>query len=625
MSLFAELKRRNVFRVAIAYVIAAWLLLQVLDVVIPLLNLPDWVGRFFFLLLAVGLPIALILAWAFELTPEGIRRESEVDRTQSITASTGRRLDFAIIAVLLVALGWFAWDKFGAEKPASEAAAPLTAQMADAPAPEAPTGPVEKSVAVLPFVAMSTGADDGYFADGLTEEILNSLAQLPELLVTARTSAFRFKGEDLPPIGEIAATLGVRHIVEGSVRRAGERLRVTAQLIRADDGFHLWSQNYDSTSSDTIAVQEDIAEQIALALDVVLDNDRREAMRAAGLRDVEAFIAWQKGMDLFGQAHGEIDQIEGLRRANEFFEEVLERVPDYPPAYTRHSDLFIHIINNHVTRQPLPGVTEADIAAAHGQAVADLEQANLHARTPQEQHYTDYDLAFISGNWTGLTGRLERVLADRGCENGAWTNHVANLFGYVERYRVRAAESRACDPLVGAFWFDEARAALWAGDAEAALQIAQRGLEVAPGTWISLILTHALVARGQFDEALREIDARVADPDAVLLYKALVAAGRADRSEFERLRDLYLARDDTSDFWIQVLHAWGGDEQAANALAAAMDSLPNSEIPLTVLAHWCACGAPWNLEATPRYAAKLEQAKLPWPPGSPIALPLKDW
>ncbi len=157
-----------------------------------------------------------------------------------------------------------------------------------------------KSLAVLPFVAMSSGADDEYFADGLTEEILNSLAQLPELLITARTSSFHFKGQDIP-VQEIAATLGVQHIVEGSVRRSGERLRVTAQLVRAADGFHIWSENYDSTSEDTIQVQEDIAEKIAEAMNVVMDDDKREAMRKAGLRNVEAFINYQKAMELYGR------------------------------------------------------------------------------------------------------------------------------------------------------------------------------------------------------------------------------------------------------------------------------------------------------------------------------------
>ena len=269
MSFFAELSRRNVIRVGVAYVVVAWVVAQVAEFAFENFGAPDWVLKSVVVMLALGLPLVLVFAWAFELTPEGIKLEKEVDRSQSITSQTGRKLDRTIIIVLLIALGWFAWDKFG-ETPAP---APTTAATETETTTEeamAADSTAQKSVAVLPFVAMSSGPDDEYFADGLTEEILNSLAQLPELLVTARTSAFSFKGQDLP-IQEIALTLGVRHIVEGSVRRSGERLRVTAQLIRAEDGFHLWSENFDSTSADTISVQENVAEKIATALDVVLD------------------------------------------------------------------------------------------------------------------------------------------------------------------------------------------------------------------------------------------------------------------------------------------------------------------------------------------------------------------
>jgi len=214
VSFFAELKRRNVIRVGIAYAVVAWVLAQIAEFAFENFGAPDWVLKSVVVVLLLGMPLVLIFAWAYEMTPEGIKREREVDRSQSITPQTGRKLDRMIIAVLLVALGWFAWDKFGS----STDSEPL--QTAES---------VAASVAVLPFVAMSNGPDDEYFADGLTEEILNSLAQLPELLVTARTSAFSFKGEDLPPIQEIAATLGVQHIVEGSVRRSGERLRVTPE------------------------------------------------------------------------------------------------------------------------------------------------------------------------------------------------------------------------------------------------------------------------------------------------------------------------------------------------------------------------------------------------------------
>ncbi len=246
MSFFKELKRRNVFRVGIAYTVATWLLIQVTDIIFPRIGLPDSAVTLVIALLAIGFVPALIFAWAFEMTPDGIKREKDVDRTQSLTPQTGKKLDRVIIAGLaLVILGmaiervWFA----GQDQPAAAQAA-AEAQPAQA---ETSTGTIagedpdhRESVAVLPFTAMSSGEDDGYFADGLTEEILNSLARLPELLVTARTSSFHFKDQNMP-VPEIAATLGVMNVVEGSVRRSGERVRITAQLIRAEDGFHLWS------------------------------------------------------------------------------------------------------------------------------------------------------------------------------------------------------------------------------------------------------------------------------------------------------------------------------------------------------------------------------------------------
>jgi len=283
MSLFNELKRRNVFKVSVAYIIISWLLAQVADLMLENFGAPDWVIKSFLGFLAIGFPLAVFFAWAFELTPDGVKRESEVDRSQSITHQTGRKLNNTILVIMAVALLWFAWDKFGTQQGPEPVSPPYADQTSSSEENTAPrTSQSERSIAVLPFVAMSSGPDDEYFADGLTEEVLNSLAQLPELLVTARTSSFHFKGQN-KPVQEVAAALGVGHIVEGSVRRSGDRLRVTAQLVRAEDGFHVWSENYDSTSQDTIQVQEDIAEKIAVAMNVVMDDTKRETMRRAGL------------------------------------------------------------------------------------------------------------------------------------------------------------------------------------------------------------------------------------------------------------------------------------------------------------------------------------------------------
>lgn len=615
MSLFKELRRRNVFRVAAAYGVATWLLLQIVDVLQPILTLPEWVGRFVFLLLLIGFPIAVIFAWAFEMTPEGIKKESEVDRTQSIVDQTGRKLNYTIIGILSVALVWFAWDKFsGAEGESADI---------DAVAVTAAPSVIEKSVAVLPFVAISSGEDDEYFADGLTEEILNSLAQLPELLVTARTSAFSFKGQDIP-VQEIAATLGVKHIVEGSVRRAGERLRVTAQLIRAADGFHLWSENFDSTSTDAIAVQENIAEKIALAMDIVLDEEKREAMRKVGLRDVEAFTEFQKGLDWFNRAHGEMNQIEGLRQANVYFERVIERVPEFALTYNYHADLYIHIVNAATYGVVLPGLSDSELENAFDNAVADYEAAVQYAPTSEIRNKMDLNLAFLSGNWRGLTGRITQVLSTGGCSPDNWLPIIADLFGFAEQHHDYILGKIACDPRRSLSWFDASRSAFWKGDVDKALSLAREGLDVAPGSWLNMQLVTLLTATGSYDEANREIESRFQNAGMALALRAMIAAQQGNKELVDQLAEQH--RDEVGqNIYSIAMRAWSGDKEEANRLAAEMDQNEFGAMAMASAALWCACGSPWDLEATPNFAAKLKEGNLPWPPTPPVSYPLKDW
>ena len=609
MSLIQELKRRNVIRVAIAYSVIGWVLAQVAEFAFENFGAPDWVLKSVIVILLLGLPIAIVFAWAFEMTPEGLKREKEVDRSKSITPQTGKKLDRVIIAVLVVALAWFAWDKFGG--PAESTPTTTLSSVSD------------KSVAVLPFVAMSSGPDDEFFADGMTEEILNSLAQLPELLVTARTSAFSFKGQDVP-IQQIAETLGVKHVVEGSVRRSGDRLRVTAQLIRANDGFHLWSETFDSTSEDMIEVQENIAEEIAVALEVVLDENKRDAMRLAGLRDIEAFILYQKGRDLFERAHGEIDQIDGLRQANVYFEQVMELAPGYWQVYADHSDLYTHLLNSSVAGAPAEGVTEAVLADAYATAIADLEAASQHAPTTRARYLAELDLAFLSGNWRGLSGRVERALAEPGCLEGNWTPTVVNIVGAASDYIELSNTILACDPLRTLSWFNFARAKLWAGDTEEALSVAREGTEIAPGSWLTMTMVQALVSNGLHDEARRVIENDVADDDLAHVFQILVAAHQGDKERSDRLlaeyNELYVGR-----FFDIIVHAWSGRREEVNRRAAEIDEHFFGAMALWQIANWCQCGSPWDPEAAPNFAAKIKEANITWPPKTPLSFPLKDW
>ncbi|MDH3265750.1 MAG: hypothetical protein OEM25_02185 [Gammaproteobacteria bacterium] len=249
MTLFAELGRRNVFRVAIAYAVASWVLLQIVDVISPIFELPAWAPKLIFVVLAIGLVPALIFAWAFELTPDGIKKESEIDRSRSITPHTARKLNMVIIGSLLAAVVLLLLDRHydNPEESAQESVAAISG--------------ANKSIAVLPFVNMSSDEEQEFFSDGITEEILNSLASEKSLKVAGRTSSFAFKGqnEDLRRIGD---ALGVNHILEGSVRKAGAQVRITAQLIQVDTGFHLWSETYDRELTDVFAIQDEIANEI---------------------------------------------------------------------------------------------------------------------------------------------------------------------------------------------------------------------------------------------------------------------------------------------------------------------------------------------------------------------------
>jgi TolB-like protein len=328
--LFQELKRRNVVRVGVAYIIVGWVAVQIGEVLFDAFGTPDWVIKTVIVLIGLGFPFALLFAWAFELTPEGLKKTQDVDAAASITPKTGQKLNYVIIASLVIALGYFVW-----ERQSLEPAVP-TETMADA----AVTDPVElpevvqtarRSIAVLPFVNMSSDQDQEWFADGLTEEILNSLAKAPDLLVAARTSSFVYKGS-AEPITQIASELGVDHVLEGSVRRGGDTMRVTAQLIRAIDGFHMWSETFDRTPEDIIAIQEEIAVEIANALDTAMDPEALAEMMEVGTGSVPAYEALLTGRGAF-QATGESGDPYVALQALESFERAIELDPEFASAY----------------------------------------------------------------------------------------------------------------------------------------------------------------------------------------------------------------------------------------------------------------------------------------------------
>ena len=322
MSLIAELKRRNVFRVGVAYGIVGWLLVEMASVVLPALRLPEWTLTLLVFLVVVGFPLALILAWAFELTPEGIKRDQDVESPESATRQTGRKLDFTIIGLLVVAVVYFAVDKFVLE------AEPKHAVMEPKPPPVEEAVAREISIAVLPFANLSDDASNEYFSQGISEELLNVLTRVTTLRVASRTSSFSFKGTNTA-IPEIAAQLNVNHILEGSVRKAGNRVRITAQLIDVESDSHLWSDTYDRELDDIFAIQEEIAVHIVEELTRTLGANKAAAASVSPpTTDMGAYELYLKGRYLLALRGGE-----NLEEAARLFEQAVEIDNSFAAAY----------------------------------------------------------------------------------------------------------------------------------------------------------------------------------------------------------------------------------------------------------------------------------------------------
>src|SRR5213593_1194743 len=274
---FAELKRRNVYKVAVAYAVVAWLLIQAASIFFPAFDAPAWVMRIFIIVIIFGFPVALIFSWAFEVTPEGIKLESEIEPGKSIKRRTGRKIVAVTIALAVVAAGLFVYQMVGRDRWARRS----NVETAEGGRPGgASLAADQKSIAVLPFVNMSADKNDEYLSDGMTEELINVLAKVPGLRVPGRTSCFAFKGKNEENIfHKVGDQLHVGTVLEGSVRKAGEKLRVTAQLINVSDGYHLWSKDYDGDFKDILTFQSNVAKRVVEALQVKLGVEAARALK----------------------------------------------------------------------------------------------------------------------------------------------------------------------------------------------------------------------------------------------------------------------------------------------------------------------------------------------------------
>jgi len=363
MSLFTELKRRNVLRVAAAYLVVGWLLTEVLTTILPTLGAPNWVAKAVILSFAFGFIPAVVLSWVYELTPEGIRKESDVDRDAPGRVAVGK-LDYVTIAGVVLVIIFIAF--FSASQ-SPEDSDTVAATVSD------------ESVAVLPFVNMSKDQDNEYFSDGLTETLLHMLAQIPDLKVAARTSSFAFKGKNMD-IREIADALQVAHILEGSVQQVGNRIRITAQLIRASDGYHVWSESFDRDSDDIFGIQDEIALKVGTALsDSLLGTGNGTAVAGVGTDNPDAY-------DLYLQAlkQRETFSYGGLAASEQLLKGALTIDPNFLDAKTELANNYLHQLNTGSMNQDeafsaVSAITDQVLAASPENAGARAIQVFMQA------------------------------------------------------------------------------------------------------------------------------------------------------------------------------------------------------------------------------------------------------
>lgn len=556
MSLLSELKRRNVLRVAALYLVGSWLVIQVTDVAISLLALPAWTGRLVLLLLAIGLPISLALSWIYELTPDGIKLEKDVSRDASVSHRTARKLDVVVTALLIVAIMALGLDR-------------LVPEQAPAANPEAGANGVPRnSIAVMPFVNMSPDADNVYFSDGLSEELLNLLAKIPELRVAARTSAFALRDSN-EGIREIARELNVAHVLEGSVRKSSERVRITAQLIDADDGYHLWSETYDRVLDDIFEIQDDIATAVVDTLKLELLDDMPRAYET----DIEAFE-----LGLKARAAASEFTSEGLEQAQALITQALAIDPNYADAWYALSIVYSNMVSRDVMtasdgfpKAQAAATRALDIDPDHAESLSSLGWIAMYWERDMDKavRYMKRAMEIAPGNARVLNayatlqsayGRVDETAEyyERALDRDPLSVPVlANLalhYMDVDRFdeaRVLVDRIRRASP--ESFMLD--RSVAWLNMSEGNLEEAVAGFEQLPGLFGSWGLALSFYDLGDIESSDRALEAVKKEPSSLVAAASVYAYRGENDKAFENL-DLAIKSDTDAIMEIRMYPAF---------------------------------------------------------------------
>jgi adenylate cyclase len=529
-SLWTELRQRRVVRLALIYAVVGWIVIEAADVIFPALLLPEWTPRLVVAIVLLGFPIALVLSWMFEFTSEGVKRTRRSEGAQGTAADRPIR---------------------------GRAAASGTA---DPATPEsAAIVPSDRSIAVLPFVNMSDDRDNEYFSDGMTEEILNALAKVRDLRVASRTSSFAFKGEESDVL-EIARKLRVGTVVEGSVRKAGNRIRVTAQLISAADGYHLWSESYDRELEDVFQVQDDIARSIVEALKVELRGGNQEHLVEPETADVEAYTLYLKGRFLFNR-YRETD----LKRSLELYEQALEHDPSYARAYAGMADTWMQLADDWAP--PDQAYPEARRAAEKAIQL-DPGLAEAHTALGKVLGWFEWDFDAAELALRRAVG-ANRKYGDAHWGLGSILPSTGQLDEAIEEMRLAVS----IDPLSPVFNYWLSRFLYFRRQLDEAMEEAHRSIELDPGSFrprLILGLCHLLEDRP--DDALEAFEAHAVSgvvSGRIFIARAHAAMGRRD--EARRILEELDAGDEyiRSEFMAAGWAALGDLDRAFAALEKA--------------------------------------------------------
>jgi adenylate cyclase len=571
MSFINELKRRNVVRMGLLYIIASWVVLQIADVIFDPLGVPAWVFRLMMASLALGFPFALVFSWIFELTSEGIKRERDIDRSQSIVRETGNRMNFVIVLLLVLAIGGLLADRLIPRS--GSQATPVVENMVEAAVTED-----QASIAVLPFVNMSGDKDNEYFSDGLTEELLNALVRLGGLKVTGRTSSFAFKGQN-QDLREVGRLLNVANVLEGSVRKAGNRVRITAQLVKTSDGYHLWSETFDRELDDIFKIQAEIADQVSKVLHVTLlgEDVTDPPVVVSASQNAEAFEQHLRGMYVLQRDN---DGEESLEKAKDHFLRALELDPGYTEAYWGLFSTWNRINRNGYVPYLESGERMGFYAAelhkqAPGSDIALIAAGRLAIRNYQYKKAVSY-MGEAASRYPGsaeVQSYYSQALM-------IWRTYLTNAQDFDEADKFRHKSNQAIelagrlDPLSLSVMQNQGGLLLRQGDCPGLEHLLQRALEMDPavGRFRFQLASCLYIFEGDRESALSVVEKEplgyARDTLKAILYHQLGDPETAQRHLDSMIEDY---GDSASYQYGQVYAQWGEFDKAFKWLEKAVD------------------------------------------------------